>query len=143
MLQRRDFFRGAHIWDSALKDLCWFRPDGSEMSQSDWQAPFTRSFGFLLGGDAIPTLDESGRRIVGDSLLVLMNAHHAPVQFVLPTSDWGPDWETIFDTAHVEVRRRTISAGGKVELSGRSLMVLRELSRIRLETGVLASSASG
>ena len=143
VLQRRDFFRGAHIWDSALKDLAWFRPDGSEMNQSDWQAPFTRSFGFLLGGDAIPTLDQSGRRIVGDALLVLMNAHHAPVQFVLPASEWGTDWETIVDTAHLEIRRRTISAGGKVELSGRSLMVLRQHSQQRPERPALASSASG
>ena len=131
VLRRRDFFRGAYMWDSALRDLAWFRPDGSEMSQADWQAPFTRSFGFLLGGDAIPTLDEHGQRVVGDSLLVLMNAHHAPVTFVLPASQWGPDWETIVDTAHMEIRRRTISAGGKLELSGRSLVVLRQASQQR------------
>jgi glycogen operon protein len=36
------------------------------MNEEDWQKPFTRSLAFLLGGDAIPTLDERGQRVVGD-----------------------------------------------------------------------------
>src|SRR5260370_41823396 len=33
VLRRRDFCRGAYVWDSALRALAWFWPDGSEMSQ--------------------------------------------------------------------------------------------------------------
>ena len=65
---------GAPSWDSSLKDLAWFRPDGKEMTEEDWQKPFAHSVAFLLGGDPIATPDERGERIVGDSLLVLMNA---------------------------------------------------------------------
>ncbi|HSP81162.1 MAG TPA: glycogen debranching protein GlgX, partial [Myxococcaceae bacterium] len=32
VLTKRKFFRGSHIWDSELKDLAWFRPDGQEMT---------------------------------------------------------------------------------------------------------------
>src|SRR5205823_4356359 len=84
VFQRRRFFRGAHIWDSELKDLAWFRPDGVEMSREDWQKPFVRSLGYLLGGDAIPSADEQGQRMAGDTLLVLLNAHHELIPFTLP-----------------------------------------------------------
>ena len=33
VLRRRRFFRGQHLWDSELKDLAWFRPDGTEMTR--------------------------------------------------------------------------------------------------------------
>ena len=126
VLQRRKFFQGEHIWDSELKDIAWFRPDGKEMKKEDWETPFTRSIGMLLGGDAIPTPDEEGNRIVGDTLLVLMNAHHEAVTFTLPAIEWGKDWEWVLDTADVSgAARPTTPAGGKVELVGRSLVVLR------------------
>ncbi len=127
VLQRRRFFQGAHIWDSELKDLAWFRPDGKEMKREDWETPFTRSIGFLLGGDAIPTPDEYGNRIVGDTLLVLMNAHHEPLKFTLPDIEWGRDWQLVEDTAAEPSgkARPNTPAGGKLELAGRSLVILR------------------
>jgi isoamylase len=126
VLQRRRFFQGAHIWDSELKDLAWFRPDGKEMKKEDWETPFTRSIGFLLGGDAIPTPDDEGNRIVGDTLLVLMNAHHEPLKFTLPDIEWGRDWQLVEDTADLTGKSRpNTPAGGKVEVGGRSLVILR------------------
>jgi glycogen operon protein len=126
VLHKRRFFRGAHIWDSELKDLAWFRPDGKEMRKEDWEKPQVRSLGFLLGGDAIASLDEQGQRIAGDTLLVLLNAHHEPMMFALPAIEWGADWEPVVDTttagdcSHVHT-----PAGGKVQVAGRSVVVLR------------------
>jgi pullulanase/glycogen debranching enzyme len=99
VLVQQRFASGRQIWDSGLKDLAWFRPDGSEMTKEDWQTPLLRSLGFLLGGDAIPSLDPEGRRIVGDTLLVVMNAHDEPVSFTLPAIEWGADWQLLVDTA--------------------------------------------
>ncbi|WP_225410096.1 glycogen debranching protein GlgX [Stigmatella hybrida] len=126
VLSKRRFFRGAHIWDSELKDLAWFRPDGNEMRKEDWEKPYVRSLSFLLGGDAIATLDDQGHRVVGDTLLVLSNAHHEPVTFLLPAIEWGADWERVVDTtvagdcSHIHT-----PAGGKIQVAGRSLVVLR------------------
>ncbi|MDY7229123.1 glycogen debranching protein GlgX [Hyalangium rubrum] len=126
VLSKRRFFRGAHIWDSELKDLAWFRPDGKEMRKDDWEKPHVRSVGFLLGGDAIATLDDEGQRIVGDTLLVLMNAHHEPITFLLPAIEWGADWELVVDTAASGESAHTHTpAGGKVQVVGRSMVVLR------------------
>ena len=125
VLQRRRFFRGAGPWDSSLKDLAWFRPDGAEMTEEDWQKPFARSVGFLLGGDTIGTPDERGERIVGDTLLVLMNAWHERVTYVLPDVTWGSEWEILVDTAGAsDEKRDLVAARGSVAVEARSLVLL-------------------
>ena len=138
VLQRRRFFRGQHIWDSDLKDLAWFRPDGTAMSQQDWTQPFVRSLAFLLGGDAIATTDVQGRKVVGDTLLILMNAHHEPVEFVLPAIEWGRDWEILVDTAQEAGKTGGHTpAGGKLTVVDRGMMVLRRAA------GPTVSAAGG
>jgi isoamylase len=132
-LRRNIWFRGDKIWDSRLKDLAWFRPDGTEMPAEDWQAPFVRSLAFLLGGDTLVVPDEFGRRIVGDTLLVLLNAHHEDVSFTLPHVDWGKSWEPIVDTASDHAHRST-AARDQVVVKARSLMVLRRPTPPAAET---------
>jgi glycogen operon protein len=125
VLQRRRFFRGASFRDSSLKDLAWFRPDGLEMTEEDWRQPYVRSLAYLLGGDTIATPDERGERIVGDTLLVLLNAHSEAVNYTLPDIDWGREWEILVDTAGAsDAKRDRLYARGQVEVAPRSLVVL-------------------
>ncbi|SEU35895.1 glycogen debranching protein GlgX [Stigmatella erecta] len=125
VLQCRRFFQGERIWDSRSKDLTWYRPDGTEMSPEDWQKPFVRSLAFQLGGDAIPTLDERGQRVIGDGLLVLLNAHHEPVRFTIPSAAEGRQWVLEFDTSDDTKPTGPVKTG-TFELVGRSMLVLRE-----------------
>ena len=125
VLQRRRFFRGGTLWDSSLKDLAWFRPDGAEMREEDWRGGFAKSVAFLLGGDTIATPDERGERIVGDTLLVLMNAWHEPVTYVLPEVEWGREWEVLVDTAGAtDLKRDLVAARGSFPVEGRSIVIL-------------------
>lgn len=123
VLQRRRFFLGDHIWDSRMKDLAWFRPDGTEMSPEDWQKPFVRSLAFLLGGDATAMLDEKGKHIVGEPLLVLLNAHHEPIRFALPGSEWGVSWEVVTYTGD-GISAYGLKVDRAFELIGRSMAIL-------------------
>jgi isoamylase len=126
VLREDYFYRGDRIWDSRLKDLAFFRPDGTEMPADDWQAPFVRSMAFLLGGDTLVVPDEVGRRPMGNTLLVLMNAHHEDVSFTLPHVDWGNEWEVVVDTAAaVAPVASKLASEAKLSLRGRSTMVLR------------------
>jgi glycogen operon protein len=130
VLQRRRFFRGGTLWDSSLKDLAWFRPDGQEMTAEDWEHGTAKSVAFLLGGDAISTPDEEGRRIDGDTLLVLLNAWHEPVTYVLPEVEWGEEWEILVDTAGAtDLKRDLVAARGSIQLEGRSLAILSRPQR--------------
>jgi isoamylase len=127
VLHRRKFFQGRRIRGSEVKDLTWFRPDGKEMSDEDWNDPFARSLGLRLAGDAIEEFDERGNRIIDDTLLTLLNAHYEPVPFVLPTHPSELGWELILDTREVTGRRLhpLLRAGHSYELEARSLALFR------------------
>ena len=83
----------------------------------------------LLGGDAIASLGPTGERIVGDTLLVLMNAHHEDLEFVLPLSEWGEKWGLLVDTrsADVSLGEVEVEAHKSYTVMGRSLVVMKRL----------------
>ncbi|MBI1993855.1 MAG: glycogen debranching protein GlgX [Deltaproteobacteria bacterium] len=83
VLRRRRFFQGRRIRGSEVKDLSWFRPDGKEMTEEDWNKPETKCFGLRLAGDAIEEVDQRGNRLVDDTLLMLLNAHYEPRSLTL------------------------------------------------------------
>jgi glycogen operon protein len=140
VLRRRRFFQGRNIRGSEVKDLSWFRPDGKEMSDDDWNNPYIRCVGLRLAGDAIDERDERGNRIVDDTLLILLNAYHEPLPFVLPAHRPKVRWERVLDTreAVAPARARPVHGGGQYVLEARSLAVLRLRSEevtIRLRAG--------
>ena len=127
VLHRRQFFHGRRIRGSEVKDLTWFRPDGKEMTEEDWQNAHTRGLGLRLSGDALEEVDPRGERIVDDTLLLLLNAHHEPVPFVLPAHRRGVRWELVLDTraAAGHPRQRLARGGASYALDGRSLVLFR------------------
>jgi isoamylase len=127
VLRRRGFFYGRRIRGSEVKDLAWFRPDGKEMAEEDWTNPHTRCFGLRLSGDAIDEVDDHGRRITDDTFLILVNAHHEPVPFLLPAHRRGVRWEVLVDTRTPDVPpRRSPQRGGEpYDLGERTLALLR------------------
>ncbi len=127
VLRRRNFFQGRRIRGSEVKDLTWFRPDGKEMSDEDWDNPHTRGLGLRLAGDAIEEVDVRGNRIVDDTLLVLLNAHHEAVRFILPIQRSKLRWDLVLDTREATGRRRyRLTRGGQpYDLEPRSLALLR------------------
>jgi isoamylase len=106
VLRRRNFFRGRTIRGSEVRDIIWYRPDGKEMSNEDWQNPEIRSLGMLLAGDAIDELDDRGNRITSDTLLVLINAHHESISFALPSLPSKEHWELVLDTREAKSQKR-------------------------------------
>jgi isoamylase len=125
-LRRRQFFFGRKIRGSEVKDLSWFRPDGKEMSDDDWNV-FTRCFGLRLAGDAIADVDTLGRPVVDDTLLLLINAHWEPIGFVLPAHQRSVRWEPLLDTreADGQPRLRPFRGGQTYDLEARSLVLFR------------------
>ncbi len=126
VLRRRQFFYGRRLHGSEVKDLAWFRPDGKEMSEEDWTL-YTRCLGLRLAGDAIDEVDDDGERITGDTLLILVNAHHEPIDFVLPAHHRGVRWQVEVDTRFRKppARRSAIRGGTSYVLESRSLAVFR------------------
>jgi isoamylase len=127
VLRRRVFFQGRRIRGSEVKDLAWFRPDGKEMTDDDWNNGFARCLGLRLAGDAIEELDARGNRIVDDTLLILLNAHHESVNFVLAAHRRKVRWQVVFDTSEEKIKRRQrlIHGGNEYPLEARSMVLLR------------------
>ena len=124
VLRRRRFFQGRRIRGVDVKDLAWFDPHGEEMTDADWHAQHVRCLGMRLAGDAIDETDERGHRIIDDTLLILLNAHHETIAFTLPSPGVRHSWTLMFDTAETRTKKRRIRSGHTYELQGRSLVVL-------------------
>ena len=103
VLRRRRFFQGRPLRSSqrrgALPDIGWFKPDGQEMTDTDWRVGYAKSLAVFLNGSAIPDPDELGRPVVDDSFYLLFNAWDQELGFTLPGPRWGRAWTVSLDTA--------------------------------------------
>jgi isoamylase len=131
VLRRRKYFLGRSIRGGAVKDLAWLAPDGREMTDEAWNADFVRSIGMLLNGSAIEEVNERGEPIMGDSLLVLLNAHNDKVLFKMPALDERHQWRRVFDTFEPHGPDRVPKAGARYPLQGRSVAVFKVTPPIR------------
>ena len=131
VLLRRRYFQGRSIRGGEGKDVAWLSADGQEMNDAAWNADFVRSLGMLLSGDAIEQVGERGDPIIGDTLLVLLNAHSEQVPFTLPPLDAEHWWQCVVDTVEPHVNERVLKAGGQYPLQGRSAAVLKVSPPIR------------
>ena len=133
VLQRRKFFLGRAIRGSDIKDISFFTPAGQDMSDEDWNSGFARCMGVRLAGDLIDDQNERGEPIVGETLLILLNAHWEPIPFTLPQTSQGHIWDRILDTADLSEKVKTFQGGEPYPLQDRSLAVLA--ARFPQDTG--------
>ncbi|NYI03258.1 glycogen debranching protein GlgX [Allostreptomyces psammosilenae] len=131
VFRRRRFFHGRPVAGThdALSDISWFTPEGAEMTDRDWSAAHAKSLSVFLNGEAISEPGRRGERLRDDSFLLLFNAHHEALDFVVPVVDHGPDWQVVVDTALPEVippgTGATVGAGTRLRVTDRSLVVLQ------------------
>ena len=128
-LRRRRFLLGKSARSDGIGDVTWFGPDSREMTGEAWNRASAQCLGMRLAGDAIDETDESGGRIVDDTLLILVNAHDREAPFTLPGPssgrglDPGASWTRVLDTAEPAAGATGIRAGDAYVLPARSLVV--------------------
>ena len=128
VLRRRKFFQGRRIRGSEVRDLVWFRADGEEMTEDDWNNPLAHSIALRLAGDAIDEVDDHGAHITDDTLLVMMSAEAGPIEFTLPAHRSDVEWELIVDTRFPLGRPAnpvTLRGGVKYGMQARSLALFK------------------
>jgi isoamylase len=124
--QRRRWFLGRSV--RGVSDIGWFKPDGQEMTDQDWNSTFARTVGVFLNGRAIPTPDHRGEPIVDDSFYLLFNGHFEAIDFTLPKRPWADKWECVLDTNELvpDFRvRLEWKAGDALKVQSHSVIVLR------------------
>jgi len=126
VLRRRDFFQGRPLHGAEVKDIQWLKPDGSEMTDEEWDHHYARSLGVYLSGASLNEIDRTGQRVHDDDFLILFNAHHEDVAFALPAFDGAP-WHTLLDTGlgqdHPD-SRVSYASGQSYTVRGRALALL-------------------
>jgi isoamylase len=125
VLRRRKFFQGRRIRGAEVQDIAWLAPNGAEMTDEMWNSPDVRFLGVRLNGDAIQEVNERGQRIVGDTLLLMLNAGAEPISFVLPATSPIERWETLLDTADPWEAPRRLRASDRYVVHPRSMAVLK------------------
>jgi isoamylase len=121
VLMRRKYFQGRPIRGVDVKDIYWLDASGGEMTDAAWNAPSIRSLGVLMVGDALDEIDERGRPVRGDTLLILLNAHHQGASFTLPNIGTNTAWLRMLDTVAPHVEERRYTGGSTYPMEGRTL----------------------
>ena len=133
VFMRRRWFQGQPLHGSGVTDIGWFKPDGTPMTEQDWEEGYANSLGVFLNGEAIPTRDPRGERVLDDSFYILFNAWNDAITFTLPQGPWGDRWQLILSTSepvpadHGEV----LHAGESIEVEALSLTMLSRIASER------------
>ncbi len=127
VLGRRRFFQGRKIRGSEVKDIAWLNHDGSEISHDEWQQTERRTLGMWLAGEAADVVDEQGKHIIGDTLVILLNSSDEVVPFRLPRTPGGRRWTLALDTYHPHLAegRNRFRSTGTYQLQPRSIAILK------------------
>jgi glycogen operon protein len=131
VFRRRRFFKGVPVRRRGVEtqpDISWFRPDGSEMSDEDWDSGFGKSVAVYLNGFGILDLDARGQRVTDNSFFLCFNAHHEPIEFTLPPAEFGQAWVPVVDTSAATTNsedQEPIPVGSAVRVEARAMVVLQ------------------
>ena len=128
-LRRRKFFQDRVIHHSAARDIAWFGTNGKELNEDAWNSGWVRTLGMMLNGATLDATDQLGNKITDNSFLLLLNAHHEAVNFVLPLPPQDGIWQCILNTNRLETPFKKSTARRRLRLEGRSLILLLERER--------------
>jgi glycogen operon protein len=125
-LRRRKFYQDRVIHHSLVRDIAWYRADGQEMTEAEWNSGWVRSLAIVFNGNTLDIVDEMGQPITDDTFLLLMNSHHEHVNYKLPESPKNLGWEMVLDTSKLEKAFREGEVEQDFDVYGRSVVLLRE-----------------
>lgn len=140
-LHRSKYFQGRQIQNSELTDLGWYRHDGQPMCEDDWSSSESYGLAMFLAGRGIDDVDEFGRPLVDDDLLIAFNASETELTLVMPNVQYVEEWELLLDTAERTTPSR-VPKNGVTDLAARSLKLFRSPSRALRLGGALHTLGS-
>jgi isoamylase len=124
---RQRWFNGREVEGTGSKDIAWFLPEGSEMSEDNWKQDFAKSLAVFLNGKGVRLKNEKGESITDDHFYVVFNAHSEEVPYKLPGTGYAKNWTKVIDTfeASVSEAGKKFRAGQTVKVPGRAVIVFK------------------
>jgi isoamylase len=127
-LRRRKFFQDREVYHPSSRDIAWYRTDGQEMTQEQWSTGWMRSMAVMLNGTTLGQIDDMGEPVTDDTFLVMLNSYAECVTYALPQSPRNRGWKLLMNTADLDQPFGEKLLDGTLDVSGRSVAVLRELT---------------
>ena len=128
VFRQRHFFEGRPVREGALKDLAWFAPSGTEMTEAEWHSPRLHTLGMFLAGDGLRARGPRGERLADDSFLLVVHAGTTPTRVTLPGLPWAAGYDLLWDTSLArppETPERRFEGWETVGMCDHSALVLR------------------
>jgi isoamylase len=124
---RTRWFKGEKLKGGKVEDIAWFLPEGTAMSEENWNHDFAKSLAVFLNGSGVNAHTYEYEPIVDDSFYLIFNAHFEALEFVFPAEEYGHEWTKIIDTAAGATVKDsgTFKSGTSIQVEGRSAIVLQ------------------
>jgi glycogen operon protein len=108
------------------------------MTEEDWKQGYVRCLGVRLAGDRIEEKDHLGNSIHDDTFLLLINAHHEPIRFTLPSHPANVKWHLVLDTVQdiIPARAPLMAEGDYYDLKGRSFAMMEIETAVPIHPGL-------
>ncbi|HEX5401604.1 MAG TPA: glycogen debranching protein GlgX [Pseudonocardiaceae bacterium] len=126
-LRQPEFFEGRKT-PTGVPDLIWLRPDGAEMTDTDWFDGERRTLGMWIDGSNSQSRTRDGELVSDHSWLLLLHAGDEPASFTLPGPQYGATFEPTLDTTTADgcpPEPGMLAAGATLTMAAWSLQLLR------------------
>jgi isoamylase len=126
---RRRWFKGRLIKEINVKDIEWFLPDGSYMTDTNWQLGFAKSLAIYLNGSYLDITGAHGELINDDNFYIIFNASAEPLQYKLPGVKYGDTWVEVINTTRNEITPEgpVLKPDDSIIAEGRSVILLQNI----------------
>ncbi|HWG84548.1 MAG TPA: glycogen debranching protein GlgX [Deinococcales bacterium] len=133
VLRRPKFFQGRRIRGEEIKDILWLRPDGEEMTDTEWESSGIKALGILLNGNMLDLREQDGEPVRDATLLLILNGAEETIPFHMPAATPNAEWEILADTAELGPPPDPDRPRDSVRLvKGRTPVLVEDLSMLLL-----------
>ena len=128
--RRRQFFQGRPLHGNEAGDVGWYDPNGTKMTDEDWNNAEVRAMTMFLTGSGLEK-DARGEEVHDDSFLILVNAAANGVEFIVPAELPFSRWKIAIDTIAGVLEPLDppeYEAGEAITLDARGAVVLQAIA---------------
>jgi glycogen operon protein len=128
VLHQRRWFQGRAIHGEHVGNIAWFTPEGTLMTDQDWESSIVNALGIYLSGEGL--VGPEGEPDPDDTFYVILSAREDGSGFKLPPKSFGTRWEMVLDTSAPEPfapSAKRLRAGSTITVPELSVIALRRV----------------